>query len=316
MNPASPFKRFAGIAGAMLVAFVFLVPVASAHDELAQTGRVLISIEGDVTLPAGEHADTVVVINGTATIQGEANTVVAIDGAADLAAARVETVIGIRSPVTLGAGTVVLGDVRTLDAPVQRLGDAVVGGEVRDLSVDLVGIGAILAPALLLFTIGFALATIAAGLGLAALAARQVRAAEGVISREPMAALVVGLLGLIILPVLAVLAIVTVVGAPLGIAVLMGLWPLTAFIGYLVAGIWIGEWLLGRFSPGAVRERPYLAAVLGLLLLQILAIVPLVTAIASIFGFGAVTIVAWRTIRRGPADSTASRQALATPAAA
>lgn len=316
MNPLRPLKRIAGIAGAMLLLLLSLVPVVVAADALPHSGRVLISIEGDVTLPAGEHADAVIVIGGTATIQGEANTVVAIDGAAELAAARVEDVIGIRSPVTLGAGTVVLGDVRTLDAPVQRLGTAVVEGEVRDLSLDLVGIGAVLAPALFLFTVGFALATIMAGLALAALAARQVRAAEEVIGKEPMAALVVGLLSLIVVPLVAVLSIVTVVGAPFGIALLIGLWPLTAFIGYLVAGIWTGEWMLGRFSPGVTRERPYLAAVLGLVLLQILAILPLVTAIASIFGFGALTILAWRTFRRRSVGSPASPRALATPAAA
>lgn len=309
-------KRISGIAGGLLLALLVSAPATLAHEVLPQTGRVLISIDGDVTLPPGEHADTVIVTNGTATILGQANAVVAIDGAVELRDSRAETVIGVRSPVTLGAGTVVQGDVRTLDAPVHRLGDAVVEGEVGDLAIDLVGIGAILAPALFLVTIGFALATIVAGLALAALAARQVRAAEDVISKEPLAALGVGLLGLIVVPLVAVLSIVTVVGAPLGIAVLIGLWPFTAFIGYLVAGIWMGDWMLRRLSPETARERPYLAAILGLVVLQFLVIVPLVTAIASIFGFGAVILIAWRTFRRGSIGSTARRQALTTPAAA
>jgi hypothetical protein len=51
-----------------------------------------------------------------------------------------------------------------------------------------------------------------------------------------------------------------------------------------------------------VRERPYLAAVIGLLVLQALGLVPvlgIVSALASLFGFGAVVLLAWRTLRAG-----------------
>ncbi len=96
-------------------------------------------------------------------------------------------------------------------------------------------------------------------------------------------------------------------GAPLGLGILFGLWPLTAFLGYLVAAIWIGDWILRRTSPGTVRERPYLAAVIGILIMQLLAIIPFVSGIASLFGFGAVLLLAWRTFRQGgvPAASVA-----------
>ena len=74
-------------------------------------------------------------------------------------------------------------------------------------------------------------------------------------------------------------------------------WPAAAFAGYLVAGIWIGEWLLYRGSA-ARPERPYLAAVLGLVVLQLISIIPFVGAIASLFGFGAVLLLAWRVFRQ------------------
>ena len=50
------------------------------------------------------------------------------------------------------------------------------------------------------------------------------------------------------------------------------------------------------------RERPYLAAVIGLLILQALSLVPvlgIVSALVSLFGFGAVMLLAWRTLRAG-----------------
>ena len=295
-------KRFVGVAGAVLIALVVLVPVALAADPLPQTGRVLVSTQGDFTLPAGEHADAVIVLNGRANIEGEANTIVVVDGTLQLTGGRTETVFAVRSPVEIGTDAVVFGDVLQLDSLVHQTGNAEVMGEVKDLAGMLVGVGVVLAPALLLLWVGFGLAMIVAGLLLAGLAARQVRQAEAIISNEPVMALAAGILGLIAFPLVAILLIITLVGAPLGVALLLQVWPLVAFIGYLVAGIWLGEWVLRRSSPDQARERPYLAAVIGLVILGALGLIPvlaIVSAIASLFGFGAVLLLAFRTIRSG-----------------
>ena len=121
-------RRIAGLAGGLVLALAVLVPVALAADpSLPHTGRVLVSVGGDITLPAGEHADVVVVVRGTATILGEVNTIVTVDGRAILTGARAETLVAVSSPVTLSSGTVVSGDIFTMDAPVSREGDAFVG---------------------------------------------------------------------------------------------------------------------------------------------------------------------------------------------
>jgi hypothetical protein len=182
-----------GAAVALLALALFVPAVLAAS--LPHNGRVLISTGGDVTIPAGEHADVVVVVNGTATIEGEVNTIVAIDGAATLAGARTETVVAVRSPVELGPDTVVLGDVMALDAAVHQTGNAVIQGSVTDLATVLIGIGAVLAPALMLLWIGMGLATVIAGLLVAGLASRQVRDAELLISREPLQTIGIGILG-------------------------------------------------------------------------------------------------------------------------
>ena len=293
-------RRLFGIAAAMVIALLLLAPVVLAANPLPHTGRVLLSAGGDITLPAGEHADAVIVINGTATIMGEANTVVAIDGAANLVGARTESIVAVRSPIEIGAGTVVQGDVMTLDSLVHQTGNAEVTGEVKDLAGYLLGVGVVLAPALVLLMIGFGLAGIVAGLLLAGLAARQVREAEALISHEPGRTLVAGIVGLFAVPIVAVVLIITVVGAPLGVGILLMAWPLVAFIGYLVAGIWIGDWVLHQRARDRDGERPYLAAAIGVLILEVLAIVPvlaIVVAIASLFGFGAVLLLALRTLR-------------------
>jgi hypothetical protein len=309
-------KRLLVIAASMLVAAMVFAPAVFAADpSLPHTGRVLISTGGDVTVPAGEHADAVVVVNGTAAIAGDVNTIVVVDGAATLTGARTETVVAIRSPVTIGAGTVILGDVMKLDSLVTRVGDGAVGGAVRDIGSVLAGIGCFIGPALILLYAGFAVATIAAGLLLAGLAARQVRAAETLISRQPVQTLIAAVLG-IFLPVLLIAALVaTIVGAPLGIGILIGLWPLAAFVGYLVAGIWIGDWVLGRTSPGTIRERPYLAAIVGLVILEVLGVLPFVPMIATLFGYGAVLVLAWQTIRARPVPFGPVSQPAAAPMA-
>ena len=298
----------------LVIAMFLLVPLAVAAEESPHSGRILISTQGDITLPAGEQADLVLVTNGTAHIAGDANTVVVIDGVADLTGATAETVVVIRGQAAVDGSSSVTGDVMTLDATVSVDPAAVIGGQVRDLAPDIAGIGFVLGPALVLLYLGFALAAIAAALLLAGLAARQVRSAETLIRREPLLTAGVGLLGLFIPIVFLVLLTVTVIGAPLAFGIAFGLWPLAAFIGYLVAGIAIGDWIVGRLSPNVTRERPYLAAVVGLVVLEVVGILPLVSAVATLFGYGAVLLLAWRTLRSEPAGSTTARP-LQAPAA-
>ena len=270
--------------------------VLAAGPAVDQQGKVLIGINGNITLPSGEQADAVVVANGDATIHGQVRSLVVINGAAILEGATAQDVFVANGTVTLGAGTTVSGDVRTVNSTVTQDPGATVSGTIRAADADLIAFGAVIAPAIVLFLLGLAVVTIAAGLGLAALAARQVRNAEALISHEPVKTFVFGLAGLVVIPLAAILAMVTIIGAPLGLAILLMVWPAAAVAGYLVAGIWIGEWLLYR-GDRPRPERPYLASVIGLIALGIAGLIPFVGPIASLFGFGAVLLLAWRTFR-------------------
>jgi len=291
-------KRFIGAAAGILLAVLLLAPTALAADPaLSHTGRVLVATDGDITLPAGDQADVVVVVNGTATIEGDVNTVVVVDGTLAMTGASSETVVAIRTPVTLGPGTVVGTGLYKLDSLVTKMGDARVNGDIQDIGTQLAGAGFFLGSMFLLLFVGFAIAGIAAALLVAALGARQVRAAEALISHRPLDTFLAGIVG-VIAPIFVLGALfVSVVGVPLALGLLFVVWPLVAFLGYIVAGIWMGEWVLNRLDPGKVRERPYLASVIGLALLAALGIIPIVTAIASLFGYGAVLLLAWRTFR-------------------
>ena len=214
----------------------------------------------------------------------------------------------VRGSATLGAGTTVLGNVRTLDATVDQQPGAVVQGTVRGMEVDLANFGLVLGPALVLLYIGFALATIVAGLFLVAIGTRQVRGAAELVRGEPVKTVLWGLAALFVPPILAVLLLITVVGAPLGLGVLLLAWPLLAYLGYLFAGVMLGDWLVSRMRGAgtATAERPYLGAVIGLVIVQILAIVPFVAFVVSFIGMGAVLQLAWRTMR-GTGSPTAAQ---------
>ena len=100
----------------VVIGLFMLAPLAFAAEEMAHTGRVLISTEGDVTLPAGEQADSSSSRKGPRMSPGDANTVIIIDGAADLTGATVETIVVIRGDVAVDGSSMVTGDVMTLDA--------------------------------------------------------------------------------------------------------------------------------------------------------------------------------------------------------
>jgi hypothetical protein len=295
-------NRILGIVRAMLLGLLIFVPVAAAADPWDQDEHLLFNTGGDITLAAGQHADLLVVVDGTATIEGDAKSVFVINGTANFVGSRTAGVVAIRSHVTLDAGSVVAGDIRTIDSTVESAAGASVQGTVKDFAADLAGSAVLIASAMLLVYVAFAISAIVAGLALAGLAGRQVREVGALISKEPVTTFLAGLAGLIGIALVGALAIVTIVGAPLGLAILVLVLPALFIAGYLVAGIWIGDMILAQASPGVVRERPYLAALLGLAVLAVIGIIPVVGGIVIFVGFGAVVLLMWRTLR-GPATS-------------
>ena len=294
-------KRLAGLFGAFLLVVAFAAPVAIAADEaLPHTGRVLMAFGGDISVPVGEQADVVFVVNGDADIAGAVNTLTVIDGHATVHGATVESIVIVSGTLALEEGTTVLGNVRSIESTVTQVEGAAVAGDIKGLEAELIALGTFIGPAALLFAIGLLLASLVAGLLLVALGTRQLRAAEQVIATEPLKAFGTGLFAAIVIPILAIVAIVTILGAPLGLGILLGALPLLAFVGFLVGGILLGEELLGtRREPAAAR--PYRGALLGIVLLQVIGLVPFVgglaTAVASILGLGAILLLGWRTIR-------------------
>lgn len=303
-------NRITGIVSAMLLGLLILVPVAAAADPFYEDGRVVVSVKGDITFPAGETADSLIVIEGNATIEGDVKSVYVVNGTVNFVGSRTDGIVAIASNVNLDSASVVAGDVRVIGTTVNQAAGSTIEGRINS-GLDLARAALFIGPALFILYIGFVIAAIAAALLLAGVASRQVRSAEALISREPVTAFLAGLGGLIAIIIVGTLAIVTIVGIPLGLGILLGFLPVVAFAGYLVTGIWLGDWVLRQVSPGHAPERPYRAAVVGILVLSVVTLIPVVGGLVSFLGMGAVVLLMWRTLRRDATSEPAAQPAAA-----
>lgn len=310
-----PFPRLSSLLVVILLtlaAMPLLAGVAAAADADGPDERVLVSVNGDLAVAAGELVDVLVVVNGDARIEGQATVVVVVNGTASLEGGTVDTLTVVNGTARLEAGSTVTRDVLELNSAVVIDPGATVGGEVRPLAADMADIGIAIGVLGVIAWVAFAIVTWAAGMALAAFGSRQVRTAEWLISTEPLRVFLVGLGMVFLPPIVAILLMATVVLLPVGLALLLVAWPVLAFLGWLVGATWIGEWILRTMGRPAPERRPYLGVTIGLVVATLLSLIPIVGAVISLFGLGAVTLAGWRMLRGSPGPGAAG----AFPAAA
>ena len=310
-------NRLIGIASAMLLALFIAVPVAGAAEPWTWGGRaeqLIIASGTDITLTADQSVDVLVIVDGHARIEGDARAIFVLGGSAELVGSHATGIVAIRSRVTLDGASLVSGDIRSLDSTIAGATAATLGGRIRDIGPDVafgwIGLGSVV---LFLVYLAFAVSVLVAGVLVAGLAGRQVRAASALISDEPAPVLGAAFLGLFGIILASVAAMITIVGIPLGIALLVLVLPALFVAGYIVAGIWLGELILARMTPGVVRERPYLAAAIGLSIVGIVSVFPPIGGLVSFVGLGAVVLLMWRVVRRdrvAPASDPVGGQVL------
>jgi hypothetical protein len=307
-------NRILGIASAMLLSLFVLLPATAAAEPFTNVEHFIFSNGGDVTIPAGQHVDALLVIDGAATIEGDVDGVIVVNGTAHFVAGQAGGVVAVNSTVSLDPTSSVSGDIRTFDSTVDQATGAVVSGQVIDgaAEIDWPGAAQVVTALAILAFLGLLTIGLLSGLAAAGLAARQVRGAGSLIVDELGLTIVAAFAGLFGIIGFSLLAIITVVGIPVGLATLIVIMPALFFAGWLVAAIWLGDLIVGRLTPTVTRERPYLASVIGVVTLAVLGIVPLVGGIIAFLGFGAVTLALWRTFR-GPRLDPATPPPAAAP---
>lgn len=290
--------------------FLFLAPLLTlllAGPAVAQTAAVddesvMLRINGDVTVPAGEDHGVVVVIEGDLRFDGTADTVVVINGDAELVGASLETLVVISGSAVLGPDTTVTGDVRLIDSTLTRDGSATVEGDVtRGAGSDVFSGFWIIG---LLFMIGWTILVVLAGLVLAAVAPDLARRAGRTITADLGPTIVAGLILWVAVPIVSIFAFATIVGIPTAVAIWLVVLPAMAFVGFLVAGVRVGEYITERGGSGV--GHPYLASVVGLGALIIVGAIPIigpiVVLVAGFLGSGSLALQAVRAVRRRPQD--------------
>jgi hypothetical protein len=282
----------------LVIAFALaaLPASAAAQSPEGDDEGFIMRVDGDVVIGADERVNTVVVVNGDLTLQGTVTDFVLVIEGNALVSGTVDGDLTVISGDIELTSTAVVDNVNSVRGDFVRAQGATVTGDIheRDNFRFFWGIAGLFS---ILFWLAVTVAMIVAALVFAHFGARQLTNAATTMTGD----LVNAIIGTVVLwvggPLLAFLAFITFIGIPVGIGILVFLLPALGFLGYLVAGTRLGTFLLGLGG----REQtgpPYLAAALGVLLLQLLVLVPVFGALAALlagaWGAGALAFNIYR----------------------
>ncbi len=294
------------------------VPSKEASTETSNKGEInrgpIVSIGKDVELKAGESAETVVVIFGSAKIRGHVrDAVVAVGGDVDLEGAEVgDAAVAVMGNIRAGQGTRIHGDAVTVGGTLDVAKGATVSGEkvglgvagwhvnwLRDWVLHCLFKLRPLAPQVWwvwpvagMFFLVYLL--------VAAVFARPVQACVDELTRRPATTFLFGLLTKMLTPLAMLVLAVTVVG----LIVVPFLWA-ALFLCAIVGKVALLEWLglsLGRQFGLEALKKPLVAFLAGAILITLLYMVPVLGLITyllmSVWGLGIGVTAAFGGLRR------------------
>lgn len=297
-----------------LAALVALLPITAfaAGESDKDNGGFVFRANGDYHLSPGDGVNNVIVASGNAFIDGTVHTnLIVMGGDATVTGVVIGELTVIRGTLTLGA-TANVNRVTLVRSELVRDNAATVRGDInRTANVAVRGWGVFFGIVVL---VGMSVAVLASGLVFAGVGGRQLTTTAESMGAHPGQTILAGVITAIGLPILGVVLLVTLVGIPLGLGVMFMLLPALAFLGYLVAGAWIGLLILNRGKQAPAH--PYREVLLGLLLLQIAFALPGLGFIAfpllSLWGTGAIAYRVWSGLR-GTAPTPAATPPAAVP---
>jgi hypothetical protein len=295
-----------------ITAALALVPAVALAANPTTDDDVLVRVNGPLNLGPNDRVGTAVVVDDNATIAGSvAHALVIVDGDATVSGTVEGDVVVVRGTLTLQPTARVAGDVTLVRSDLNRQQGATVGGDVTNRTFDWSGWDFFLLSIYL--WISLTIIIVIAGLIFAAVGGRQLTGSGNLITNQLGGTIVAAIIAGILIPILAVIAMLTILGIPLGLALLIFLIPGLWFFGYLVAGTKLGAVILRQQQSA----HPYLAALLGLILLQVIGLIPfiggLIDFIAGFLGTGALVLYAWNAWR-GPGTAAPARVEYASPA--
>lgn len=297
---------FIALLAALLPAIVFAQDASQGEEGL------LFRVNGPVTIASQEVVDNVIVFGDNVTVDGTiTGSLVVINGDATITGQVHEDVTVVRGTLDL-ASTAVVENVSVIRGEFARDAGATVTGSITegDFQVSPWDWGVFWA----FMWAGGTLVVLTAGVIFAGIGGRQLKQAGDAIQRAPGAMALGVVAAWIAAPILMFMAFFTVIGAPLSISYFLFVLPVFWFLGYLVAGVQLGRTMLrSRYD----EAHPYLPALLGLIILQVIGIFPvfggLIVFIAGVAGSGALLVLGWRAWRGPGAVTTAAEAQFTTP---
>lgn len=262
-----------------------------------RVGGDVVITGGDVTIaPGSTIAGDLVVAGGTVHIDGMVRGSVYGTALSIRQGGTVEQDVEVQtSRLVLGNTARVIGDIR-YQSPIKAdvAATARVTGTVdRTNAAPWSGIGAgALSPFGSLLKLTWSLLTGAALIALMPRLASRI-ADHGSPVLQPAA---VGLIATIALPIVALFLLGTIIGIPLGV-ILLALIPIGLYLSQVCAGLTLGRLILPRSWQDGTRGFLLLAMTLGVIILGVVRMAPvpflgpIVTAIVTFWGFGALLMV-------------------------
>ncbi len=264
----------------------------------------------DAELKAGDFAEAVVVIGGSAKIRGRCNNCVVIGGDLEIEGEVRESAVAILGTLRVLPGAVVRGDVVGVGGGVEISDGATVSR--KPVEVNFSGlrldwlkkwlVHCVLKMRPLAPQVGWVWAV--AGvffliyLLIAAAFPRPVQACVEELVRRPATTFLAGVLTKLLFPVLTVLLVAT------GVGVLVIPFLIAAFVlGFIVGKVAILEYLGGKIGrPFGAETKPLIAFFIGAIIITLLYIIPVVGLITfgviSLWGLGAAVTATFARFRR------------------
>jgi hypothetical protein len=276
---------------------------------LAQDDKddVYVRVNGTVDLVVGESVDTLVAVNSPAQVAGSVrDTLVIVNQDATVSGEVGRNAVVFNGTLRLEPTARIGGDVVLINGELSQADGAEIAGSVVERSGASIGaeFNRVTAAFSLAAWLGMTLLFAVAALGWAAVGGRQLAEIAGLLGARPGLSAVAALIFWIAVPIVAFVAFVTVIGIPIGITLLLVVMPLLWGLGYVATGTRLGFFLadLRRVTPDLAH--PYLEAVLGVVIFQLIGLIPIVggivVALAGLFGAGAIVVYLWRRIATPP----------------
>jgi hypothetical protein len=266
-----------------------------------KTDDVYVRVNGLVDLAAGDSVDTLVAVNSEAQVAGTVrDALVIVNQTATVSGDVGRDAIVVNGTLRLEPTAHIGGDVVLINGELSQADGAEIAGSVVERSGATMGaeLRRVTAAVSFVAWLGMTLLFVVVALGWAAIGGRQLSDVAGLLGARPGLAAGAAVIFWIVVPIVAVVAFFTVIGIPISITLLFVVLPLLWGLGYVTTSTRLGFFIadLRRIAPNLAH--PYLEAVLGVVIFQLIGLIPIVggivVALAGLLGAGAIVVHSWR----------------------